>query len=133
MSADRMTRFEASLFEAAIAEGGRENRSARQQLEHWARIGMEISAHETAPRRKITAAVRGEIPLSDLSPAEQRVANVELDVAIEERAAAASFGRDLLEAGLPIVVLNEAGELRELFPDGSSRPLVKTPVSAPFE
>ena len=123
MADDRMTRFEAGLFEAAIDEGRRENRSARQQLEHWARLGRELSAHETGARRRIAAAVRGETPLSALTTEERFVANVELDVAIRERAAAASFGRALLKAGVTAVALDDNGVLMEFGPDGASRPL----------
>ena len=111
MADDRMTRLEAGLFEAAIDEGRRENRSARQQLEHWARLGRELSAHETGARRRIAAAVRGEIPLSALTTEERLVANVELDVAIRERAAITSFGRALLKEGVTAVALDDDGVL----------------------
>ncbi len=123
MADDRMTRFEVGLFEAAVDEGRRENRSARQQLEHWARLGREISSHETAARSRILAAVRGEIPLSTLEAEERVVANVELDVAIRERAATSAFGRALLKAGVSAVALDDHGVLTEFHPDGGSRPL----------
>ena len=41
------------------------------------------------------AAARGEMAVSALTTEERLVANVELDVAIRERAATASFGRAL--------------------------------------
>ena len=123
MSDDRMTRFEADLFEAAVAEGRRENRSARQQLEHWTRLGRELSAHETGARRRIAAAVRGELPVSALTTEERLVANVELDVAIRERAATASFGRALLREGVTVVALDDNGVLVEFHPNGAPRPI----------
>ena len=126
MSVDRMTRVTAELFEAAAIEGRRENRSARQQLEHWTRLGRELSAHETATRRAIAAAVCGEMSLSELEPLQRYAANVEIDVAIRERAAATSFGQDLLDRGLNAVVLDERGELVELLPHGVSRPIDAT-------
>jgi hypothetical protein len=131
MAADRMTRFDVDLFEAAVDEGRREHRSARQQLEHWARVGRDFSAHETAARRRIAAAVRGELPLSELATDERLVANVELDVAIRERAAATSFGRTLLKAGMTAVALDENGVLTEFLPDGALRPVgvSRQPVS----
>jgi hypothetical protein len=118
-----MTRFDVELFEAAAAEGRREHRSARQQLEHWTRLGREFSAHETGARRRIAAAVRGEMPLSDLATEERFVANVELDVAIRERAATTSFGQSLLKAGMTAVALDDNGVLTQFDPDGASRPL----------
>jgi hypothetical protein len=121
MADDRMTRFDVELFEAAVDEARREHRSARQQLEHWARVGREFSAHETSARRRIAAAVRGELPLSELPTDERLVANVELDVAIRERAASTSFGRTLLKEGMTAVALDENGVLTEFYPDGASK------------
>jgi ParD-like antitoxin of type II bacterial toxin-antitoxin system len=121
--ADRMTRFDSDLFDAALDEGRRENRSGRQQLEHWTRIGQMFSAHETATRRRIAAAVRGDVPLSTLSTDERLVANLELDVAIRERTAGASFGRALLKAGVTAVALDDDGALVEFRPDGSRQPV----------
>ena len=120
---DRVTRFDADLFDAALTEGRRENRSGRQQLEHWARIGQMISANETATRRRITAAIRGELPISALNADERLVTNVELDVAIRERAARATFGHGLLKAGLAAVGLDEQGALVEFRSDGSRQPI----------
>lgn len=121
--ADRMTRFDADLFDAALDEGRRENRSGRQQLEHWTRIGRMLSAHETATRRRMADAVRGKLPLTVLSTDERLVANVEIDVAIRERAAGTSFGHALLKAGLTAVALDDKGALVEFRPDGSRHPL----------
>ncbi len=118
-----MTRFDVELFEAASDAGRREHRSARQQLEHWTRLGREFSAHETAARHRIVAAVRGEMPFSELTTDERFVANVELDVAIRERAATTSFGRTLLKAGMTAVALDDDGVLTQFEPDGSSHPL----------
>ena len=121
--ADRMTRIDAELFESAVEEGRREHRSARQQLEHWTRLGRELSVHETANRRRIVAAARGELSLSELTSEERLAANLEADVAIRERAAGASFGRALLRSGVRAVALDENGSLTEFDPDGTTRPL----------
>ncbi len=120
---DRMTRFDADLFDAAVSEGRRENRSGRQQLEHWTRLGRMFSAHETATRRRIEAAVAGRTPLAALSAEERLVANVELDVTVRERAAGAGFGRELLARGIPAVAVDDDGNLVEFAPDGAHRPI----------
>jgi hypothetical protein len=117
--ADRMTRFDVELIEAAADEGRRESRSGRQQLEHWTRIGRMFSALETETRRRIASAVRGELPMSTLNSGERLAANFELDVAIRERAASVSFGRSLLKVGLRAVALDDAGVIMEFSPDGS--------------
>lgn len=128
--ADRMTRFDADLVDAALDEGRRENRSGRQQLEHWTQIGRMFSAYETATRRRMADAIRGQLPLSALSTDERLVANVEIDVATRERAARTSFGRALLKAGLTAVALDDHGALIEFGPDGTRRPIDVGPQPA---
>lgn len=123
MADDHVTRFSAELFEAAADEGRREHRSARQQLEHWTRLGRELSAHETARRRRILATARGETPTSELVTDGHLVANVDLDVVIRERASTTFFGRALLKAGMTAVALDENGVLTQFNPDGESHPL----------
>ena len=46
MSTDVPTRFAADLFESAQVEGDHESRSAKQQLDHWARVGRSVSMHQ---------------------------------------------------------------------------------------
>jgi hypothetical protein len=61
--ADRVTRFAADLVDAATVEGARQSRSAKQQLDHWARVGRAVSAQQTAARRRIEAAMAGQLDL----------------------------------------------------------------------
>jgi hypothetical protein len=63
------------------------------------------------------------VPRSALATEERLVANVELDVAIRQRAATASFGRALLKEGVTAVALDDNGVLVEFDPDGALRPL----------
>ena len=51
-AADRPTRVAADLFESAAVEGARQSRSAKQQLDHWARVGRAVSMTHTAARRR---------------------------------------------------------------------------------
>lgn len=55
--ADRATRVAAELMESAAVEGARLGRSARNQLEHWARVGRAITCQETTALRRIEAAI----------------------------------------------------------------------------
>lgn len=82
--ADKVTRFSSELVDAAATEGERENRSARQQLEHWARVGREVSNQRHVARRRVEAALTGRVPLSELTVEEGAVFNVEISVALEE-------------------------------------------------
>ena len=119
MPADRPTRFAADLLDAAAASGRMDSRSAKQQLDYWARLGRAISMNETATRRRVDAVIAGELPLEGLTEHERLVANVDLDVKIQQRAASLSFADQLAAEGMTTVSLAEDGSLVERRPDGS--------------
>jgi ParD-like antitoxin of type II bacterial toxin-antitoxin system len=119
-TADRVTRFAADLVDSAAAEGARQSRSAKQQLDHWARVGRAVSSRQTAARRRVEAALAGEVELADLSEEEGVVFNAEISAGIQESLAEADYGRVLAGRGVTTVALNEAGEMVEHRPDGTS-------------
>jgi ParD-like antitoxin of type II bacterial toxin-antitoxin system len=115
-----VTRFAADLLESAAAEGARQSRSAKQQLDHWARVGRAVSSGQTAARRRVEAALAGELELAELSEEEGVVFNAEISAAIEESLAGADYGRLLAQRGVTTVALNEDGEIVEHRPDGTA-------------
>jgi hypothetical protein len=119
-TADRVTRFAADLLDSAAVEGARQSRSAKQQLDHWARVGRAVSSRHTAARQKVEAALAGELELTELSEEEGVVFNAEISAAIQESLAEADYGRLLAGRGITTVALNEDGEMVEHRPDGSS-------------
>jgi lysozyme family protein len=119
-TADRPTRVTSDLFESAVVEGARESRSARQQLEHWARVGRSICARETASRRRVEAALAGTLPLERLSDEEGIAFDSEVQSRLDERLRKADLGAVLAARGVTTVALNEQGELTEYRPDGTS-------------
>ena len=124
MTADRPTRFASDLLESAAVEGKRESRSAKQQLDYWARVGRSVSMHQTAARRRVVAALAGELPFADLTEAERLVANADLDASIQMQAQSVSFGERLAAEGVTTVALDDEGALVEYRPDGSCVVLV---------
>jgi hypothetical protein len=120
MSGDKPTRVAVDLLDSAAVEGRRESRSAKQQLDHWARVGRSVSMHQTAARRRVEAAMTGGLPLAQLSGAERLVVNAELDASIQSRAGSLSFGEVLAGEGMTTVALDEDGALLEYRPDGSA-------------
>jgi ParD-like antitoxin of type II bacterial toxin-antitoxin system len=118
--ADRVTRFAADLVDSAAAEGARQSRSAKQQLDHWARVGRAVSATQTAPRRLVEAALAGQLATSELTVEEGVVFNAEISAAIEESLARTHYGDVLAAQGITTVALNEAGDIVEHRPDGSA-------------
>lgn len=120
---DRPTRIAADLFDSAAAEGKRQSRSAKQQLDHWARVGRAVSMTQTAARRRVEAALAGELPERELTSEERAVFNAELDVAVADKARAVHFGEVLAGRGVTTVALDENGVLTRFHPDGTSSPL----------
>jgi dihydroxyacetone kinase len=118
-TADRVTRFAADLLDSAAAEGARQSRSAKQQLDHWARVGRAVSSQHTAARRRVEAALAGELELGELSVEEGVVFNAEIAAAIQENLAESNYGELLAKRGITTVALDEAGEMVEYRPNGS--------------
>ena len=120
---DRPTRVAADLLEAAAVEGARQQRSAKQQLDHWTRVGMAVSAPHTAARRRVEAAIAGELELRELSGDERAVVNAEIDASVSEAVRSVRYGEVLAGRGLTTVALNEDGVLTQYNPDGSTETL----------
>ncbi len=99
-SADKVTRFDSTLVDSAIAEGRRQNRTGRQQLEYWARIGQAMTAHETSALSRVQQALTGTVPTADLTDAEGRLFNAEVDVKIAEGLARTDYRAELAASGI---------------------------------
>ena len=119
-AADRVTRFAADLLDSAAAEGARQSRSAKQQLDHWARVGRAVSSQHSAARRRVEAALAGDLELRELSVEEGVVFNAEIAAAIQENLAESNYGELLARRGITTVALDDAGEIVQYRPDGSS-------------
>jgi hypothetical protein len=119
-TADRVTRVAADLLDSAAVEGARQSRSAKQQLDHWARVGRAVSSQQTAARRRVESALAGDLELRELSVEEGVVFNAEIAAAVQEKLAESHYGKLLAERGITTVALNEEGEIVEHRPDGTS-------------
>ena len=118
--ADRVTRVAADLVESAAVEGARQSRSAKQQLDHWARVGRAVSSHQTASRHRVEAALAGDLDVTALADEEGVVFNAEISAAIEESLATTNYGDVLARRGITMVALDDDGEIVEYWPDGTS-------------
>jgi len=120
LAPDRVTRFAADLVDSAAIEGARQSRSSKQQLDHWARVGRAVSEHHSAARRRVEAALAGELELSELTDPERVVVDAELDAAIQENLHRTHYGSVLAARGITTVALDDDGNLVEYRPDGST-------------
>ena len=123
MMTDRPTRVAADLLAAAAVEGERQSRSAKQQLDHWARVGRAVSAQTSAARRRVESALAGELDERELGADERVVFNAELDASISEAARTIRFGDVLAARGVTTVALDDHGRLTRYHPDGTTSPL----------
>lgn len=111
MADDRVIRVAADLVEGAAAEGERQSRSAKQQLDHWARVGRAVSSQHSASRRRVEAALAGSLDVASLTVEEGVVFNAEVAVAVDESLARAHFGRLLAAGGATTVALDDEGRI----------------------
>ncbi|SEC36410.1 ParD-like antitoxin of type II toxin-antitoxin system [Rhodococcus jostii] len=74
---DKVTRLTADLVASAIAEGQRQHRTGRQQLELWARVGRAVSSRQTAARHRAEDALAGRLPIGELGTEEGTVFNAD--------------------------------------------------------
>ncbi len=118
--ADRVMRVAADLADSAAIEGERQGRSAKQQLDHWTRVGRAVSSGFSASRRRVEAAFAGELDMNELTAEESAVLNAEINAAIEEQVARTDFRADLAARGLRSVGLDDAGQIVEYRPDGTT-------------
>src|ERR1700733_11163043 len=110
-TADRVPRVAADLVDSAAAEGARQSRSAKQQLDHWARVGRAVSSQQSAARRRVESALAGDVELGELSVEEGVVFNAEIAAAVQEGLADANYGAVLAGRGITTVALNAAGDI----------------------
>jgi len=121
------TRIADDVYESARTTSERDGRSTAEQINHWARVGREVSIHETAARSRVEAALAGKLPVETLSPTEGAVFDAEIRVAIADRLKAIDFSAVLAARGVVTVALDEQGRMVEYHPDGTERIVSENP------
>lgn len=117
---DKVVRFDAELFEDAVAEGRSQSRSATQQLDHWARVGRAVSSTTSASRRRVEEALAGHLPMMQLTSPEGVVFNAEITANVELLLDTTHYGDRLAAEGITTVALDQDGQLVQHLPDGST-------------
>ncbi|HEY9557000.1 MAG TPA: hypothetical protein VIR58_19870 [Acidimicrobiales bacterium] len=113
----------ADVAATAASVAPTENRTVTEQINHWARIGMQVERSGSVASRRMLAVAAGDAQLSSLTPPERTAAHALIDAGIAERAARERFGRAARTAGQTTVSLDDDGNLIEIAPDGSRRRL----------
>lgn len=115
------TRVTADLAAAAVSVALTENRTTTEQINYWARIGMQLERSTSLAHRRILAVVAGEAQFSTLTPPERTAAHAMIDARIAERAADQRFGPSVRKAGQTTVSMDDDGNLVEITPHGDRR------------
>ncbi len=119
MAKTQSTRISVDLLEAAEVEGVREHRSMAQQIEHWARVGREVTMRDVAGRRMVERALEGAPPSPALEAAVRYAAEAETNARIQERMLTTPMDRVLRREGIDAVGLDAEGRIVEYRVDGT--------------
>ena len=117
------TRVTGDVAAAAASVAPTEHRTVTEQINYWARIGMQVDRATSLASRRVLAVIAGEEQFSTLGPDERTVAHATIDARMAERAAEERFGPAARKAGQVTVSLDDDGNLVEIAPDGSRRRL----------
>ena len=117
------TRVSADIAAAAASVTPSEHRSVAEQINHWARLGMQVERSASVGGRQVLAAITGDAQFSSLTPEERVVAHAAIDAQMAERVTEARFGPEARKAGQVTVSVDDDGTLIEIAPDGSRRVL----------
>lgn len=117
------TRVTADVAATAASVAPTENRSVTEQINYWARLGMQVERSASVTSRRVLAVVAGDAQFSTLTSDERTVAHATIDARMAERIAEQRFGPAARKAGRVTVSIDDDGTLIEISPDGSRRPL----------
>ena len=115
------TRVAADVAAAAASIASAESRSVTEQINYWARLGMQVERSASVLNRRVLAVVSGEAQFSSLDPDERTVAHATIDARIAERVAEQRFGPAARKAGQVTVSIDDDGNLVEIAPDDGRR------------
>lgn len=115
------TRVAADVAATAASVAPTENRTVTEQINYWARIGMQVERSWSVANRRVLAAAAGDAQFSTLTPEERTTAHAMVDASIAERAAKQRFGPAARRAGPTTVSIDDDGNLIEIAPDGCRR------------
>ncbi len=122
-SASIPTRVTADIAATAASVAQSENRTVTEQINYWARIGMQVERSTSVDGRRVRAVIAGDAQFSTLTPAERTVAHATIDAEMAARVAEQRFGPAARKAGQVTVAIDDDGILIEIAPDGTRRPL----------
>ena len=105
------TRVDEDLFASAQLVGSVMDRSAAQQITHWARIGRELEAASHVSHRAIAEVLDHQASYDDLQPEEQAIVRAEWRERLEARRAQLELANRFGREGRTYVELDDDGQV----------------------
>ena len=78
------TRVSADIAAAAASVAPSEHRSVAEQINHWARLGMQVERSASVGGRQVLAVVTGDAQFSSLTPEERKGAELFLRQVVDD-------------------------------------------------
>lgn len=116
MASTSPTRIDDELYESAKAIGRHMDRSASQQLAHWARIGRELEAGASVSMRAVADVLAGAGDYDGLSAEEQAVVRTEWSERVAARLATLDLAAAFAAEGRSYVELDDSGTVARRTP-----------------
>ncbi len=124
MALSNPIRIDDGVYASAKAAAPAMDRSAAQQVSHWARIGREIERSREISHREITDVLNGEAHYDDLDdPRAQAIVRASWAEQMKQWRETLDLEAEFVAKGLPYAELDDSGEAVVREPAG--------PTSAP--
>ncbi|HET6875512.1 MAG TPA: hypothetical protein VFH70_12070 [Acidimicrobiales bacterium] len=114
------TRVDEDLFAAAQLVAPLMDRSAAQQITHWARIGREIEAGASVSHRAIAQVLAQQTSYDQLTSEEQAVVRAEWNERMEARRSGLDLAAKFARAGQEYAELDDEGNVVVRTPQGGT-------------
>ena len=112
MALSNPIRIDDGIYASAKAVAPAMDRSAAQQVSHWARIGREMERSREIPHREIAAVLNGEAHYDDLEdPRAQAIVRASWAEQMKQWRETLDLEAEFVAKGLPYAELNESGEV----------------------
>lgn len=116
MTTTSTIRIDGDVIDSAKREAATMNRSAAQQVTHWARIGRELEAAASASPRAIASVLSGTTSYDELGTEEQAVVRATWAEALDARITLLDLRRRFLAEGRTFAELDASGEVVKRVP-----------------
>ena len=117
------TRVSADVAAVATKVAATQHRSFAEQVNHWARLGMQLERSANARTSRVLAAASGDVQFAELDETERAAAHALIDAQMAERVATDRFADAARHEGRRSVFLDDDGHVVEVTADGQRRRL----------